>query len=109
LWLRLLLAKLLQLLLSLFEGVLLDEHGLGEDVERVGIAAERLLEHLFGVGIFFLKAGLIDALYQTLEHLLFLRCHGTPSGTMALSCTIRMTQEDTKRVACRFSPFAVLK
>jgi hypothetical protein len=56
-----------ELLLCLIEGVLLYEDSLGEDVERVGVAAERLAEHVFGVGVFFGKLGLVDALNQALK------------------------------------------
>jgi hypothetical protein len=79
-----LLSKLLELALRLVESVLLNEHSLGEDVERIGIAPERLLQHLFCVEVFFLELGLIDALNQALEHLLFLWCHGRSFGTKML-------------------------
>ena len=61
--------------LRLVERVLLHENRLGEDVERVWSAAQALLEHLLGVGVFFGKLGLLHSVDQVADHVLFLRSH----------------------------------
>lgn len=66
------------LLLCLIERVLLNEDGLGEDVERVGVAAEAALDEIFGVGVFLREPGLLDSVDEALNHVLFLRGHGAP-------------------------------
>jgi hypothetical protein len=70
-----LLFGVVELLFSLVEGVLLDEDGLGQDVGGVGIAAECLVDELLGLGIFVREDGLVDAIGEALEQLLFLRSH----------------------------------
>ena len=80
-----------ELFLRLVEGVLLDEHGLGEDVERVGIAAEGLLKELLGVEVLLGKLGLVDALDEALKHLLFLRGH--ENSSMVLGYMTRTGRE----------------
>jgi len=66
--------------LGLIERVLLHENRLGKDVERVGGAAEALLEHLLGIGILFGKLGLLHAVDQIADHVLFLGGHCVPFG-----------------------------
>jgi len=61
--------------LGLVERVLLHENRLGEDVERVGGAAQALLEHLLSVGVLFGKLRLLHAVDQVADHVLFLRSH----------------------------------
>ena len=70
--------ELLNLLLRLTEAVLLDEHGLGEDVERVRISGEALLEVTLGVEVFVSDLRVANAFDEAVDHLLLLRCHRAP-------------------------------
>ncbi len=97
--LSLLLAKLVELLagfrelalglgelgLGLLQGVILDDDGLGEDVDGVGVAAEALPEQMLGVVVLLGDLGLVDAIDQALDHLLFLGGHGRSLSCMAVS------------------------
>ena len=85
LWLLLLLTKLIELaacvrelFLGLIECVLLDQHCLGEDVERVGVSTECPLKELLGFGILLRELRGVDAFGEGLKHLFFLRSHGIP-------------------------------
>src|SRR5579871_1031336 len=71
-----------ELFLRLIERVLLHEHSLSEDVERIRITSQGLLQKLLGVRILLLKLGAVDALSEVLKHLLFLRGHETPLQVM---------------------------
>jgi hypothetical protein len=73
-----LLFSVFQLLFGLVERVLLDQDGLGHDVEGIGVAAELLEDELLGFGVFFSELGLVDAVGEVLQELLFLRCHVGP-------------------------------
>ena len=70
-----LLVEVVELLLGVVERVLLDEDGLGQDVERVGVTAEVLEEELFGFGILVGELGLVDPVGEAFEQVVFLRCH----------------------------------
>jgi hypothetical protein len=49
-----LLLKLRHLRFCLFQGNVLHQSGLGQNVKRVGIAAKLLIQKRFSVGVFFL-------------------------------------------------------
>ena len=57
-----LLPKLLYLPLGLVESDVLHQNRLRQDVERVGIGSEFVAQHILGVGIFFLKLCLVNAI-----------------------------------------------
>jgi len=67
-----------ELFLRLLKGVALDEHGLGEDVEGVGVTAQGVLKIALGLGVFFGKLRVIDPVGEVLKHLLLLRGHRSP-------------------------------
>jgi len=68
--------KLLNLLLGLLQAVLLDQHGLGKDVERVRISGKALLEVTLGIEVLVVDLRVADAFDEAVNHLLLLRCHG---------------------------------
>ena len=70
-----LLLKLRDLRLGLVQGNVLHQHRLSKDVECVGVGAQLAAEHIFRVGVLFLELGLVDAIGQLLDELLFLRGH----------------------------------
>ena len=73
-----LLLQLADLGFGLVESDVLDQYGLRQHVECIGIRAELLIQQCFGVGILFLKLCLVDALDEGAKKLFFLgsqRCN----------------------------------
>ncbi len=63
------------------ESALLNERGLGQDVGRERDGADRIVDEGFGLGVARRRAGGIDALEKTGEHLAFFGGHvDLPAG-----------------------------
>ena len=69
------LLQLSQLRLGLFERNVLHQNGLGEDIKRIWIGAKFFVKQGFGVGIFLLQLGLVNALGERVDELFFLGSH----------------------------------
>ena len=70
-----LLLQLGDLRLGLFERNVLHQNGLGEDIKRIWIGAKFFVKQGFGVGIFLLQLGLVNALGERVDELFFLGSH----------------------------------
>ena len=66
--------------LGLLERDVLDEDRLRENVNRVGIVGQLLVEQGFGVGIFFLQLCLVYPLCERVQKLFFLGSHLGPTS-----------------------------
>src|ERR1035437_1356265 len=71
-------AQIRKLLLRLLQCILLHQQRLRHDVKRIRITSQRLLNVLLGVSVLFLQLVLIDAVGESLQHLLFLGGHESP-------------------------------
>jgi len=71
----LLLLQLADLGLCLVERDVLDQNRLGKHVKRVGISGKPLVQKRFGVGVFFLERGLVQAIDEGIQKLFFLGSH----------------------------------
>ena len=57
------------------QGLLLDKHGLRQDIGRVGRGANRVVDEGFGFGVTRRRGGSVDALEKAGEHLAFFGGH----------------------------------
>ena len=75
-----LLVRRLKLRCRLLQRVALHQHRLAQDVERIGIAAKRILDAALGLVVLAGKLGGLHPVDEAVEHLLFLRGHAVLLG-----------------------------
>jgi hypothetical protein len=96
-----LLLKLGHLRLGLFEGDVLNEDGLREDVKRIRVRPKRAIQQRLGVGVFFLQLCLVHPLNERVKELLFLGSQCNNLRRPAISEAHAASQNETR--SCRQS------
>ena len=89
-----------QLCLRLLQRILLHQHCLRQNIERIRVLPQPLLQHLFRIHVLLCKLRLLHAINQISDHFLFLRSH-RPS--LFLDCSL-IPAENPRHVHLTKSP-----